>query len=137
MKKVRAKALVWIVRPGPGGPEVLLLQRPAHRGGGWHPVTGKADRDEPPERAAAREAEEETGLSGLLVDLRWAHAFESPRGPMVEHSFLLRVDEGAAPRLSDEHVAFRWQPLAEARQALEWEAHRHTLALVASFLERG
>ena len=37
---VRRKALVWIVRPGP---EVLILERPGKRGGGHHPVTGKAD----------------------------------------------------------------------------------------------
>src|SRR6185503_13168963 len=41
--RVRTKALVWIVRSGAGGPEVLLLERPDRRGGGEHPVTGKAD----------------------------------------------------------------------------------------------
>lgn len=136
MKRPRDKALVWIIRPGAGGPEALLLQRPPHRGGGWHPVTGKADRGESPELAAAREAREETGLSGPLVDLRWAHAFETPRGPVIEHCFLQRVAGSAEPRLSDEHVAHRWLSLEEAWEALEWDAHRHTLRLVRDALAK-
>ena len=130
MKRPRDKALVWIVRPGALGPEALLLQRPPH------PGTGKADRDEAPDRAAAREALEETGLAGPLLDLRWAHAFETSRGPMVEHCFLLRVDAGAEPRISDEHVAHRWLSLEEAWEALEWDAHRDTLRLVRDALSK-
>lgn len=135
MKPPRNKALVWIVRPGAQGPETLLLQRPPHRGGGWHPVTGKARREEPPEQTAARETMEETGFSGPLVDLRWAHAFETGRGPMIEHCFLLRVEGSAEPKLSSEHVAHRWLSLEAAKQALEWEAHRHTLQLVVEALK--
>lgn len=131
MKRIRVKALVWVLRDGPGGPEALLLRRPPARGGGWHPVTGKADRDEAPEAAAAREAREETGLGGPLLDLRWSHAFETPRGPMVEHSFLLRAARDARPRLSEEHVEFLWAPIDEARSKLEWDAHRRSLELAA------
>ena len=68
--RVRLKALVWILRPGPSGPQVLLLERPERRGGGEHPVTGKADAGESAAACAQREALEETGLNGALVDLR-------------------------------------------------------------------
>ena len=54
------KALVWVLRPSKGGAEVLLLQRPARRGGGLHPVTGKAEEGEEPLAAASREVLEET-----------------------------------------------------------------------------
>jgi ADP-ribose pyrophosphatase YjhB (NUDIX family) len=103
---VRLKALVWIVRPSQGGPEVLLLQRPARRGAGEHPVTGKADPGESAIDCAAREASEETGLTGDL-----------------------RVPRDAEPRLSDEHVAARWVTPKEARAVLGWEAHREALDL--------
>jgi lipoyl(octanoyl) transferase len=125
----RVKALVWIVRTGRGGvPEVLLLERPSQRGGGEHPVTGKADPGESPAAAAAREAQEETGLGGALVDLEYQHAFVDGRGrEQREHAFLLRTDGGAAVKLSSEHVAWRWVTPADARAALQWPSHRESL----------
>jgi len=126
----REKALVWIVRPSANGTEVLLLERPKKRGGGLHPVTGKADGDELPEASALREALEETGLSGALTSLAFAHLYEDARrGPMREHAFLLKVELGAEPVLSDEHVAHRWVRADEADALLEWPAHRQSLRL--------
>jgi 8-oxo-dGTP pyrophosphatase MutT (NUDIX family) len=126
---VRRKALVWIFRPGPGGrPDVLLLERPARRGGGEHPVTGKADADESPEACAVREAHEETGLEGELVDLRRSHVYEGKKGRFEEHAFLLRVGKAAEPQLSDEHVAYRWSTPDQARAAVHWPAHQDALA---------
>ncbi len=135
-KGPRTKALVWVVRPGDDAPEVLLLQRTPKRGGAWHPVTGKADKDEAPDKAALREALEETGLHGTLQDLRWAHAFETDRGPMLEHCFALHVRMGSEPKLSDEHVAHRWVPLAAAKRELEWPSHLHSLDLLEQALAR-
>ncbi len=81
--------MVWIVRPASqeepalpatggarrrGALEVLLLRRPEGRGGGEHPVTGKADADETPAHCAEREAFEETGLCAELVELNFKHA---------------------------------------------------------------
>ena len=129
MAAERLKALVWILRPGSGGePEVLLLQRPAPRGGGFHPVTGKGHAAESAAEAAAREAEEETGLRGSLVDVGYEHSFVDGRGrPHREVAFLLRVPAGAEASLSSEHVAARWAAPAEARAAVQWPAHRESL----------
>ena len=130
MRRARAKAMVWIFRPGRGGAvEVLLLERTVRRGGGFHPVTGKAEQGEAPADAAAREAEEETGLTGALFDLRFCHEFEAPRGRCVEHAFLLGVAASAAVLLSNEHVGAVWATPDQARSRLEWDAHRATLAL--------
>ena len=126
----RLKALVWIVRPGRQGAEVLLLERPAKRGGGHHPVTGKADEGETPHACAVREAFEETGLRGDLHDLQFAHSFDDPRRRSLrEHAYLLSVVGGSEPRISSEHVAARWAEPADARAALEWAAHREALDL--------
>jgi 8-oxo-dGTP pyrophosphatase MutT (NUDIX family) len=125
---VRLKALVWIVRPGAGGrPEVLLLERPQRRGGGEHPVTGKAERGERPLACAEREAREETGLRGELVDLGIVHRYKGTKGHFEEHAFLLRVPKRAEPTISSEHVQFRWVTPDEARAAVHWKAHREAL----------
>lgn len=128
MPEPRLKALVWIVRAGGGGLEVLLLERPAQRGGGEHPVTGKADAGESPSAAAAREAREETGLDGALVDLDYQHAFVDGRGrEHREHAFLLVADRSAPVTLSSEHVAWRWASPEDARAAVQWPSHRESL----------
>src|SRR5260221_5684790 len=125
---VRLKALVWIVRPGAGGRlEALLLERPERRGGGEHPVTGKADAGEAPLACAEREALEETGLRGDLVELGLVHRYRGAKGDFEEHAFLLRVGKRDEPVLSSEHVGFRWATPEEAREAMHWKAHREAL----------
>jgi 8-oxo-dGTP pyrophosphatase MutT (NUDIX family) len=129
MPRLRSKALVWILRQGAAGPEVLLLQRPDRRGGGFHPVTGKAEEGEPIADAAAREAREETGLSGQLVDLGYEHQYISATGKRFrERAFLLRGGTGDVT-ISDEHAAFEWVAPDRARGAVSWPAHREALEL--------
>jgi 8-oxo-dGTP pyrophosphatase MutT (NUDIX family) len=124
------KALVWVIRNGHRGPEVLLLRRNGRRGGGLHPVTGKAEPGEPIAAAAAREVLEETGIAGHVVDLGFRHQFRTPRGKVAEeHAFLLEAPAGADVRISDEHVAYEWAGPEEARRALAWDAHRKALEL--------
>jgi lipoyl(octanoyl) transferase len=124
------KALVWVLRPGKGGVEVLLLRRPARRGGGLHPVTGKAEDGEEPLAAAAREALEETGIAGALTDLGFIHEFTTRKGRKAEeHAFVLLAEARAQVRISDEHDAFVWVDPPAAREALTWQAHRDSLEL--------
>jgi lipoyl(octanoyl) transferase len=118
--------MVWIIRPGP---EVLLLRRTPRRGGAEHPVTGKADEQETPASCAAREALEETGLRGTLVDLSFNHRYRDQRRELEEHAFLLRVPKGSEPAISDEHVSFRWAKPDEVRAVLDWNAHRQAFEL--------
>lgn len=120
---------MWILRPTARGPEVLLLQRPERRGGGWHPVTGKGDMGEQVSVTAAREALEETGLRGEMEELGLRHQFGGNKRDFEEHAFWMRVPTGAEPRLSDEHVAHRWAGPDEALAMVEWPNHRAALAL--------
>ncbi|TMB13294.1 MAG: NUDIX domain-containing protein [Deltaproteobacteria bacterium] len=128
-RSVRLKAMVWILRPGASGPSVLLLERPPHRGGGEHPVTGKAEPGETAAECAAREVLEETGLGGEVVDLQFAHQYQRKKGPFEEHAFLLRAAAGATPSLSDEHIGYRWVSPQEARAAVRWPAQARALDL--------
>ncbi len=102
----------------------------------WQPVTGKIEPGERPAEAAVREAIEETGLTGTLVDLDYVHGFTLdptvvtvPGHPFPcyvrEHSFGLEVPPGAAVRLDARtHDAFRWLPLEEALTLLQWPGNR-------------
>jgi 8-oxo-dGTP pyrophosphatase MutT (NUDIX family) len=123
---MRLKALVWIIRPGP---QVLLLKRPQRRGGGEHPVTGKAERGETAAECAEREAFEETELRGKLFDLKFAHRYDSPKKQFEEHAFALIVPRSAEPVLSTEHEGARWVSPKEALATLDYAAHRESLKL--------
>jgi 8-oxo-dGTP pyrophosphatase MutT (NUDIX family) len=92
-------------------------------------VTGKANPGESAPACAEREALEETGLRGALVDLGYAHRYRGRRGAFEEHAFLLRAPADATPAISDEHVAFRWASVQEARSAVRWHAHARALDL--------
>jgi len=80
---------VAVLRPGPDGPEALVLRRTADRGGFRQIVTGRIEAGETPSEAAARELREETGLDLPVVDLSYVHAFGMGDEPRFvrEHAF--------------------------------------------------
>jgi hypothetical protein len=41
----------------------------------------------------------------------------------------LRASKGAEPKLSDEHISYRWATPSAARAAVHWKAHRDALDL--------
>lgn len=108
-----------LMRPGPKGPEVLLIVRgehsaacpllPAFPGGFVDAIPGCGDRHVPsesPAEAARRELHEETGLvAGLDVELSYLGAWQSPwRDPRndesrfaVSHLFCAWVPEDFGP----------------------------------------
>jgi dATP pyrophosphohydrolase len=108
--------------------EVLLLER-ALRPGYWQSVTGSVDYDdEPLERAARRELQEETGIdagAGRLargnvvytfeIYPQWRSRFAPGVVHNVEHVFALELPMRVAVRVApDEHLAFAWLPWREA-----------------------
>ena len=117
------------------GLEVLLLER-VSRAGFWQSVTGSLDRlDEPLERAAAREVEEETGFAATAGALsrwnaantfeiyaRWRHRFAPGVTHNTEHVFGLALPGRLPVRLSPgEHVDHAWLPWREAaQQCFSW-----------------
>ncbi len=113
---------------------MLLLQRPPPCAPEWHPVTGHVEPGESFEDAARREAFEETGCAGDLVDLAFAFAFRGRwRGTEYlyeERAFGLRTDSSAC-RLSREHVAFRWAGTDAALGVLRWREHAEALRRLA------
>lgn len=109
---------------GPAGDEVVLVRQYRAAIDGWllEIPAGKRDvADEPPELTAARELEEEVGLSPTsLVELA---QFQNSPGFCDEHSFVfLAVDpipaEPSAHSVEEEHLTVERVPLSEVESMI-------------------
>ena len=104
--------------------QLLVLRRPPARGSIWVPVSGKVEPTDA-DRAAAvrREVREETGLDRprRVFSLTWHVPFRADNGETWRlHAYAVEVDRPFAPRLSDEHVAYRWLPADAAIAQLHY-----------------
>ena len=112
-------------------PTFLLLKRSPTRGGFWQSVSGRFEpSDASFADAVLREVEEETGFTEIvsLVDLRWELIFPGKDGrPWHVHSFGVELPERRPPRLSSEHVSYRWCRPGEALSTLFWPDNREAL----------
>ena len=136
-------AITW--RRGPAGPEILVMLRQPSQGLWWSSVTGMVDPEETLEAAAHRELEEETGLTGTLTPLGFAHTFWMdpailglPPGPLrfnTETCFHMEVDPAAEVRLAlDEHSEYRWCSIQEAHDLMMWDGSRTALLRLRQLL---
>jgi 8-oxo-dGTP pyrophosphatase MutT (NUDIX family) len=122
----RVAASVIVLRDGPGGPEVLLVQRnPAQRfmGGAWvFPGGAVHDDDGSPEEAGRRELEEEATLtladtSSFVPFSRWITP-EEAKIRFDTFFFVTEAPAGADPKCDgDECVDLRWLRPSDALEA--------------------
>lgn len=126
-----------VFREAPGGHEVLLLKRATQPfSGEWFPVEGDLCPGESPDEAVIRELREETQLSPSAVYRESTRVVPSQPAEVRLHIYASFVSRDAAVVLNEEHTAFRWCCLREARQLLPLPAQREALARVrARFLE--
>jgi len=117
---------------------ILLMLRSPERGGYWQILTGRIELGESAQAAAAREIHEETGFAPRLDQVRelgYAHSFALADGgtPRFAHetAFVLALPASAQPRLSDEHVDFRWCTVEEAMRLLPFAGLRRAVSLAA------
>jgi 8-oxo-dGTP pyrophosphatase MutT (NUDIX family) len=103
------------------GTKVLLTH---HRKlGRWLQLGGHCDGDADLARVALREAEEESGIEGLVIDPVPIdvdiHVIPARKGEPehlhLDTRFLARAPEGARERASDESLELRWFDAREAR----------------------
>jgi len=124
------QVIVYPVRITADGCEYLLLLRSPERGRFWQGASGGVEEGETVVEAARRELMEETGLSpsrlekidftySFPLEERWRFLFAPGVKTILEHVFIARVADGADPRLSAEHDAFKWCRFDEALSLLE------------------
>jgi lipoyl(octanoyl) transferase len=129
---------VAVVREGVAGPEVLVLERSAERGGFRQLVTGRFEPGETPAEAARREVHEETGAALEVLPLDYRHSFalgESVPPVLVdETAFWARWPEGRAVQLGEEHLGHAWLPLSDALAVLPFAGLKRAARMAADRL---
>lgn len=121
--------------------EVLTLRRAADGrcAGSWEVVHGSIESGETPAEAALRELGEETGLAPeRFYNLSRLETFYRHRTDEV--AFIPVFAAFVADRevkLSAEHDAFAWLPLADAKPRLAWPRERRALEDIEVLLRDG
>ncbi|MEO5903904.1 MAG: ATPase, T2SS/T4P/T4SS family [Gemmatimonadaceae bacterium] len=132
---------VYLIRPLPGGWQVLVVRRAMDTRcpGSWETIHGKIESDERPENAAVREVREETGLAiarlyNVTVQPFYLHMFGMVQMAVVFAAF---IDEPAAVVLGEEHQTFEWLSPDDAAERFVWPREREALGHIRHLLRTG
>ncbi|RKS80017.1 8-oxo-dGTP diphosphatase [Motilibacter peucedani] len=104
-------------RPGPEGPEVLLVHRPRYDD--WSFPKGKLDGDEHVVLAAVRETREESGL-GVRLERPLRTQRYTVSGRPKEVRYWAATATGGEFTANDEVDEVAWLPVPAARERLTW-----------------
>lgn len=139
---------IVVHRPGPEGPEYLVLLRSPDQQGYWHLVAGGVEWGEEGPAAAGRELREETGLEAAVHDLGPSRSYDLAEEPdevrvrfppgteRIEVGlFHAAAPAGWEPELNDEHVEHRWCDVDGAVALLRWPEPREAVLLAHRLLE--
>lgn len=143
MSSVRTSLVdVYVLRMSRGALECLVLRRSAggRCPGSWESVHGHIEPAEQPAGAAARELEEETGLTPLrLYNLSRVELFYQHRTDEVAlvPVFAAIVAPEAMVRLGSEHDAFEWLSPALAELRFAWPRERRAVSDIVTLLGTG
>ncbi|GJM21056.1 MAG: hypothetical protein DHS20C15_09710 [Planctomycetota bacterium] len=116
-------------RPGPDGPQLLLLRN--RDNGHWGLPKGRRDEGDAHEIATAqREVLEETGWDGLRlhrafrVQQEYVVRGSSDDGRLKRVVYFLAAAPGERPTLSEEHESWCWAGAEELEELLAYEKLR-------------
>jgi 8-oxo-dGTP pyrophosphatase MutT (NUDIX family) len=132
-----AGGVIYRIRRGRA--EVCLIS--TQGGTAWQLPKGLIEHREPPEEAAQREVQEETGLRGKLLrpldKIEYWYAWEGTRIHKFVSFYLFRYTGGSTRDHDEEVDEARWFPMAEAERALSFEGERRVLALARERIQAG
>ena len=125
-----------LVRSVRGRTMFAAIRPQGKKAGVWALPKGAIDPGEKPEEAAVREALEETGVHGTLVeklgDSRYVYTWAGERVFKVVSFYLLRAGRGRIGEIDDamrvEVAEARWLPLADAATLLAYKGEREMAA---------
>ncbi|HJU68880.1 MAG TPA: NUDIX hydrolase [Gemmatimonadaceae bacterium] len=124
-----------------GGRALYLLIRDSYKN--WGFPKGHLEVDEPPELAAVREVQEETGLDDLALrgeidTIDWYFRFRGRLIHKVCHFYLMESPSAAtSPQREEGITACRWATMADAMQSISYANARAVLERAASMVESG
>ncbi|MGI9118696.1 MAG: NUDIX hydrolase [Acidimicrobiales bacterium] len=124
-----AGGVVW--RPGPGGPEVLVVHRPKYDD--WSLPKGKCDPGETSADCAVREVEEETGFRCLLGPELPATSYTDRKGrPKAVRYWVMTQTDDATDFVANAEVdQALWRPVGDACMLLSYQRDRDVVAAFA------
>ncbi len=112
--KPSVTADIAVFRISAGVPELLLIRRGGHPFlGSWALPGGFANRNEPMEKTAARELQEETGIVNAELTLVgvYSEPGRDPRGWTVSAAYAALLPESAEAAAGDDAAEAMWFPL--------------------------
>jgi 8-oxo-dGTP pyrophosphatase MutT (NUDIX family) len=125
---------------------VFAAIRPAGKEPGvWALPKGLIDPREKPDETALREASEETGAQGRLVeklgDVRYVYTWRGERIFKIVSFYLLRYSRGRLgelpPETAHEVAEVRWLPLEEGSKLLAYKGEREMAERALASVRRG
>jgi 8-oxo-dGTP pyrophosphatase MutT (NUDIX family) len=123
------------------GRALFLLIRDSYKN--WGFPKGHLEPDEPPELAALREVQEETGLEDLALrgeidTIDWYFRFRGRLIHKVCHFYLMEsASAETSPQREEGITACRWAPMLDAKECISYANARAVLERAAAMVESG
>jgi 8-oxo-dGTP pyrophosphatase MutT (NUDIX family) len=141
-KEKSAGAVIYYFDKEESKPYFLLLKNTL-KTTYWEFPKGHAEENESQEKAAIREAKEETSLANLQIipgfthSIRWFFKFQGELINKEAIYFLLKADkeDRDKAKISEEHQEIAWLDFSQAREKMKIKSNREMLEAAYKFIQ--